>query len=1160
MKNETMMKFALKLLNTTRSGSRCLTLAMLPVLAGLGKLQADTHFAPATDGIVESVPAVEVVHPAMDQRMGYPAIITPGGVLPSLEIQSPSAGTLEGGLYNDESGALLQSIPPRTLAADAIETVNLTGALPPEGVYRIDLRMVEEDGNAAFFDSYYFSVLDTAALPANFSQIAHPGPNGQMRYIPDVRGNRVPDFSGVGYLGGADIPDLPTVLTVTPEPGDATQRIQDAIDTVSALEPDADGFRGAVELAAGLYEIADTLHIEQSGVVLRGAGAGPLQSFTLNPGQNLTLEQWRDTMAGTTQTILVATGPTHRQLLTIAGTSGIAIEEATSTEILDAYVPVGRRWFHVANPEYFTVGDTIQLERRGNADWISEIKMDQIPPRPDGGTITQWTPLSLFFEYTIRSIDGNRITIDSGLVNAVEQRWGGGRIRRYSEGGRIRQSGVENLRAVSFWQPDANGKDHTAHADRFVLLTRMRDGWARNIAAEHFTLNVAGMFQTGAGSLAITIENSSALAAPTSFYSGTGYDSSGRTHQATGVYVGRYGFHFRGQKGLVRNCFAINHRHAFVLASRVAGPNVFSDCQADQSLTYSEPHHRWSVGGLYDNVQESDAIALMNRLRYGSGHGWAGANFVAWNTRGGLICEQPPTAQNWAIGHVGARQNGPFHSWNLDNYGWSHGYWESHNQHVVPKSLYSQQLADLRSRSEIRLFDDSPATRVAVPKSTLMLDVFAEIGEDIPADDVTYEWQVLSGPGNPVFIHPTHPRTAVVFDVPGDYHVELIARSASPEVEERLALTLQLILPLPNIDTTGGSTEIVETAGQNYRVHTFSGVGSHGFDVLSGSGEIDVLVVAGGGGAGGSDTNRWGGAGGGGGGVIETTVQAAPGTYHIQVGDGGMGGLGATGNAETGEDSAFDSLIALGGGRGRGQNTPGDGGSGSGGAPLSSASFNNSGGQALQPTSPSGGYGHHGGMGTGAIGDDRAGGGGGGAGAAGSAASAARGGNGGAGHASAISGSLSFYGGGGGGAGRTAAGSGGTGGGGNGGLNANGQAGTPNTGGGGGASSLGTPHQGSKGGSGIVIVRVPIPSEQSQPPPSDTRIMIHWPHELNAPQLRWTPQADASYVLQTSDDLVVWRNANEVFHAGEVLAEIMHSLPATQTDRQFYRLVEIGQP
>lgn len=330
MKNETMMKFALKLLDITRSASRCLTLAMLPVLAGLGKLQADTHFAPATDGIVESVPAVEVVHPAMDQRMGYPAIITPGGVLPSLEIQSPSAGTLEGGLYNDESGALLQSIPPRTLAADAVET--------------------------------------------------------------------------------ADIPDLPTVLTVTPEPGDATQRIQDAIDTVSALEPDADGFRGAVELAAGLYEIADTLHIEQSGVVLRGAGAGPLQSFTLNPAQNLTLEQWRDTMAGTMQTILVATGPTHRQLLTIAGTSGIAIEEATSTEILDAYVPVGRRWFHVANPEYFTVGDTIQL------------------------------------------------------------------------------------------------------------------------------------------GLAITIENSSALAAPTSFYSGTGYDSSGRTHQATGVYVGRYGFHFRGME------------------------------------------------------------------------------------------------------------------------------------------------------------------------------------------------------------------------------------------------------------------------------------------------------------------------------------------------------------------------------------------------------------------------------------------------------------------------------------------------------------------------------------------------------------------------------------------------------------------------------------
>lgn len=77
---------------------------------------------------------------------------------------------------------------------------------------------------------------------------------------------------------------------------------------------------------------------------------------------------------------------------------------------------------------------------------------------------------------------------------------------RFSEGGRIRESGVEDLRAVSFWQIDGHGQDDTAHADPFVVFDRMHDGWARNIAAEHFTPNVQGMFRTGRQSLGITIE------------------------------------------------------------------------------------------------------------------------------------------------------------------------------------------------------------------------------------------------------------------------------------------------------------------------------------------------------------------------------------------------------------------------------------------------------------------------------------------------------------------------------------------------------------------------------------------------------------------------------------------------------------------------------
>jgi len=635
---------------------------------------------------------VQVNHPTMDQRIGYPAIIEPVGEFPSLVVRSDTGGTLEGTLVCSETNTPLQTLAPLPLVPDVPEPATLAGDLPPEGVYRLDLRIRKGDA-VTFRTACYFSVLDTAALPGRFSRVAHPGPYGRMSYIPDVRGNRIPDFSGVGYRGGASLPDVPTVLELEPQPGDATRRIQGAIDEVSARPPDANGFRGAIELAAGLYEIEGTLHIHQSGVVLRGVGPGPLREFMLDPAQDLTLEGWRARMQGTTATVLVATGPDHRPLLRIEGDSGISPEEDIATEIVDDYVPVGRRWFHVADPAPFAVGDTVQVQRRGNAAWISHIRMDQIPEHP-GRTIQQWIPFDLNFHHAITAIDGDRITVDSGLVSAIEQRWGGGRIQRYTEGGRISDSGVENLRAVSFWKPDQNGNDDTRHADQFVVFNRIRDGWVRDVTAEHFTPNVRGTFLTGRHSTGITFLDSSALAADRSFYAGVGYDESGRYHRETGVYVGRYGFHFSGQNGLVRNCYTANMRHAFVVGSRVAGPNVFSDSFAAQSLTHSEAHHRWSVGGLYDNVTEERSIAIMNRLRFGSGHGWSAANYVAWNTRGTLIAEQPPTAQNWAIGHVGPRAQGPFHQWNLDNFGWSYGYWESHGQHVEPASLYTRQIAE----------------------------------------------------------------------------------------------------------------------------------------------------------------------------------------------------------------------------------------------------------------------------------------------------------------------------------------------------------------------------------------------------------------------------------------------------------------------------------
>jgi hypothetical protein len=144
----------------------------------------------------------------------------------------------------------------------------------------------------------------------------------------------------------------------------------------------------------------------------------------------------------------------------------------------------------------------------------------------------------------------------------------------------------------------------------------------------------------------------------------------------------RYSFNLKGQLCLIQSCKADSGRHDWVVGSRVAGPNVFLRCTSGRTFATSEPHHRWSVGGLYDNVKAP--IAIQDRQWYGSGHGWSGANYVVWNCEGPLVLQKPPTAQNWAIGHIGPKVRGAFEPR-------PDGYWESHGQHVRPESLYEYQ-------------------------------------------------------------------------------------------------------------------------------------------------------------------------------------------------------------------------------------------------------------------------------------------------------------------------------------------------------------------------------------------------------------------------------------------------------------------------------------
>ena len=85
----------------------------------------------------------------------------------------------------------------------------------------------------------------------------YPGADGKLVYVPDESGNVIHDCSHAGYGGGGvAIPTVAAKETIWPVAGDNTAHVQAAIDRVAALPRDPSGFRGAVLLQPGRYDVA----------------------------------------------------------------------------------------------------------------------------------------------------------------------------------------------------------------------------------------------------------------------------------------------------------------------------------------------------------------------------------------------------------------------------------------------------------------------------------------------------------------------------------------------------------------------------------------------------------------------------------------------------------------------------------------------------------------------------------------------------------------------------------------------------------------------------------------------------------------------------------------------------------------------------------------
>lgn len=511
-----------------------------------------------------------------------------------------------------------------------------------------------------------FSTLSAADPASETSVFIHPinnaedarlvelGSNGLLRYAlysergSDHARNIVPDFSRAGYQGGGvSLPtrsSIPVIEILEPNAeGDDSPRIQAAIDAVAVRVQDSRGLRGAVLLRRGHYRLSKTLTIQASGVVLRGEGRGA------------------------DGTVIRSEVSDRQGRILEVGSSESAVPRAAldprRTAITMDYVPVGAMRITVKSAAGYRVGDTVSIAREPNARWVGPEGIDTARYR--------WAPsdYAVYSERVVTAVDHDTITLDAPIMDAIETRFGGGSVYR-TDPIRISQVGIEDLRLEG--KPETGTVNGTADSGPFTALRlgAIYDSWVRDVTVRY----VSHGFVTRNGAQFNTLQDIA--------YLDPRYGETQGARRYVFLYEGNAGFN------LIQRCYNQGGRHTFVIGAQVPGPNVFFDCLAVGDSNDSGPHHRWSTGTLYDNTK-GYMLRAQNRRYSGTGHGWAGAQQMFWNTEHDIyVVQAPPFAMNWSVGQVGASAPGKFPPEEPA------GIVQSMGQAVSPRSLYLQQLRD----------------------------------------------------------------------------------------------------------------------------------------------------------------------------------------------------------------------------------------------------------------------------------------------------------------------------------------------------------------------------------------------------------------------------------------------------------------------------------
>jgi hypothetical protein len=397
------------------------------------------------------------------------------------------------------------------------------------------------------------------------------------------------DFSFAGFQGGGHpIPAIPAKIFITPTGSDDTALLQSAIDHIATLPLDSNGLRGAILLRPGSFKVSGQLHLNASGVILRGSGAG------------------------SSGTVIVATGTSRRTLLQVGGEIDPTIE--TPIDLADRKVEAGDRRLFLTKTDGLAIGTHIVIRRSSTADWIKAHGMSGVL-----GTFADqrvdWKPGShdLIWDRTITSVNNedHSIELDAPITFRMEKSTGGRTVAIVESNPPLQNIGVEDLLLESAYD-SANPKDEE-HSWIAIALNHVEDAWVRNVTARHF---VSSAVRADQRARRITIQDCRSEA-PLS-------EEGGYRRQSFLVY---------GQQILIYRCHSEFGMNDFATGLLAAGPNVFLDCDAKDSLEPSGAFEGLAAGVLYERVHVPNSrIELLLDQTRAQAAGWTAVNSLIWNS------------------------------------------------------------------------------------------------------------------------------------------------------------------------------------------------------------------------------------------------------------------------------------------------------------------------------------------------------------------------------------------------------------------------------------------------------------------------------------------------------------------------------------------------